>query len=112
MKKTYLILAAAACFGLTSQVAMAEVDGAKVFKSKCKMCHKVDKKKVGPALKDMNTDPAVLKETITNGRKMMPKFGKKLNEEKIDALVAFIKSKQPAAEQGENNPCAKQKTGK
>jgi len=106
MKKTYLILAAA-CFGLSSQVAIAEVNAEKIFKSKCSMCHKIDKKKVGPAFKDMNTDPAVLKTTITNGRKIMPKFGKKLSGEEIDAMVAFIQSKQPAANPCANNPCAK-----
>jgi len=94
MKKTYLIIAAAACFGLSSQVAMAGVDASKIFSKKCKMCHKIDKKKIGPAFKDMNKDPAVLKATIENGRRMMPKFGKKLSGEEIDAMVAFIKSKQ------------------
>jgi len=94
MKKTYLILAAAACFGLTSQVAMAEVNAEKIFKSKCSMCHKIDQKKVGPAFKDMNSDPAVLKATIIDGRKMMPKWKGKLSEEEIDAMVTFIKSKQ------------------
>jgi len=91
MKKTYLILAAAACFGLTSQVAMADgINAEKLYKSKCKMCHKIDKKKMGPAFKSMNSDPAVLKDVITNGRKRMPKFSKKFNEEQIDAMVAFI----------------------
>jgi len=108
MKKTYLILAAAACFGLTSQVAMAEVDVDKIYSKKCKMCHKIDKKKVGPAFKDMNSDPAVLKAAITDGRKMMPKFKKKLSGEEIDAMVAFIQSKQPAAANPcANNPCSK-----
>lgn len=96
MKKTYLIIAAAACFGLTSQVAMAEVNADTIYNSKCKMCHKIDKKKVGPGFAMMNTDASVLKEAITNGRKLMPKFSGKLNEEEIDAMVAFIQSKQPA----------------
>jgi len=107
MKKTYLILAAAACFGLSSQIAMAEVDVDKIYGKKCKMCHKFDKKKIGPAFKDMNADPAILKATITDGRKMMPKFKKKLSGEEIDAMVAFIKSKQPASNPCANNPCAK-----
>jgi len=94
MKNIYLILAAAACFGLTSQIAMAEVNAEHIFKKKCSMCHKIDKKKIGPAFKDMNKDTAALKATITNGRKMMPKFAKKLTGEEIDAMVAFIKSKQ------------------
>jgi len=107
MKKTIAMIIAAACFGLTSQVAMADVDAMKVYKSKCKMCHKFDKKKVGPAFKDMNSDAAVLKTTIMGGRKMMPKFKKKLNEEQIDALVELIKSKQAAANPCANNPCSK-----
>jgi len=91
MKKTYLILAAAACFGLSSQSVLAnEINAEGLYKSKCKMCHKIDKKKMGPAFKDMSTDAAVLKEIITNGKKRMPKFSKKFNEEQIDALVAFI----------------------
>jgi len=94
MKKTYLVIAATACFGLSSQIAMAEIDAEKIYSSTCKMCHKIDKKKIGPAFSKMNSDPAVLKATITNGRKMMPKFGKKLGEEKIDAMVAFIKETQ------------------
>jgi mono/diheme cytochrome c family protein len=107
MKKTYLVLAAAACFGLSSQIAMAEVDVDKIYGKKCKMCHKIDKKKIGPAFKDMNADPAILKTVIANGRKMMPKFKKKLSGEEIDAMVAFIQSKQPAASPCANNPCAK-----
>jgi len=107
MKKTYLILAAMACFGLSSQIATAGVDVDKIYSKKCKMCHKIDKKKVGPAFKDMNADPAILKAVIANGRKMMPKFKKKLSGEEIDAMVAFIKSKQPATNPCANNPCAK-----
>ncbi len=95
MKKTYLILAAAACFGLSSQIAMADgINAEKLYKKKCKMCHKIDKKKVGPAFSKMNSDAAVLKTVITNGRKSMPKFGKKFNEEQIDAMVAYIISTQ------------------
>ena len=58
------------------------------------MCHKLDRKKIGPAFKDMNKDAAVLKTAINNGRKMMPTFGKKFSEAEIDALVEFIQSKQ------------------
>jgi len=108
MKKIYLVLVTAACFGLNSQIAMAEVDVDKIYSKKCKMCHKIDKKKVGPAFKDMNKDPAVLRTIIANGRKMMPKFSKKLSGEEIDAMVVFIQSKQPKASPcTANNPCAK-----
>lgn len=93
MKKT-LLLITAAMIGLSAQSALAnDIDAEKLFSKKCAMCHKIDKKKMGPAVKDMNTDAAVLKETITNGRKAMPKFSAKLDEAEIDALVAFIQSK-------------------
>ncbi|PIP03069.1 MAG: hypothetical protein COW18_08235 [Zetaproteobacteria bacterium CG12_big_fil_rev_8_21_14_0_65_54_13] len=94
MKKTCLLIAAAACFGLTAQIAMADIDAEKIYNGKCKMCHKIDKKKMGPGFALMNSDEAVLKAAITDGRKSMPKFSSKLNEEEIDAMVAFIKSKQ------------------
>lgn len=104
MKKVSVLLAAAAALMVAgAPFAYADVDAEKIFKKKCAMCHKVDKKKMGPALKDMNTDLAVLKETITNGRKSMPKFGKKLSGEEIDAMVAFVASKNPKAAV---NPCA------
>jgi mono/diheme cytochrome c family protein len=96
MKKTFTIMIAAGCLGLGSQAAIAGPDAAKIFKQKCTMCHAFDRKKVGPAVKDMNKDPAVLKAAITDGRKMMPAFGKKkkLNEAEIDALVKYIQSNQ------------------
>ena len=95
MKKTIVMMMAAAFFGLTAQSALAsDIDGAKLFNGKCKMCHKIDGKKMGPGLKQMTTDAAALKTTITDGRKMMPTYGKKLSGEQIDALVAFIQSNQ------------------
>jgi len=97
MKKTFAMIITAACFGLTSQVAMADIDASAIYSKKCKMCHALDKKKTGPAFKDMSTDPAVLKTALTEGRKMMPNFSKKLNAEEIDAMIAFIQSNQAAA---------------
>jgi len=94
MKKIASLVITSIFFALSAQAAMADVDGGKLFKKKCAMCHAVDKKRIGPALKSMNCDPKVLKATIVNGRKMMPKFGKKLEEAEIDALVEYILSKQ------------------
>ena len=78
--------------GLTGSA--VAVDAAALFKSKCSTCHAVDKKKMGPALKDMATDPKALRDTIANGRNMMPKYAGKLSDEEIDALVDFIKAQQ------------------
>jgi mono/diheme cytochrome c family protein len=101
MKKVSYIIAALAALTMMSLPAFADdmPDGAKVFKKKCKMCHAINKKKVGPAVMNMNADAAVLKETITNGRKRMPKFGHKLSEQEIDALVAFLQENQAKVEE-------------
>jgi len=96
MKKTFAIMIAAACLGLGSQAAIAGPDGAKIFKKKCAMCHAIDKKKTGPAVKTMNKDAAVLKAMVENGKGMMPGFGKKkkLDAEEIDAVVAYLVANQ------------------
>jgi len=91
---------------LSSDVAFAELDGDKLFqKKKCGICHKIDKKGMGPSVITMNTDMAVLKAAIIDGRKAMPSFDKKLDTEQIDALLTFIQSKQTKF-----NPCAKNAT--
>ena len=96
MKKTFAIMIAAACLGLGSQAAIAGPDGAKIFKKKCAMCHALDKKKTGPAVKDMNKDAAILKAMVTDGKGMMPGFGvkNKLDAEEIDAVVAYLVANQ------------------
>jgi len=98
MKKTIMIVVASAFLGLSAQSALANEDGvdaAKLFSSKCKMCHSFDKNKAGPALKNMSTDAEVLKTAFTTKRvKMMKGVNKKLSEADVDALVAFIQSKQ------------------
>jgi len=96
MKKTFAILIAAGCLGLTTQTAVAAPDGATIFKQKCAMCHAIDRKKVGIAVKDMNKDAAVLKDVVTNGRPktMMKSFSKKLSPEDIDAVVAYLVSQE------------------
>jgi len=96
MKKTLTIMIAAACLGLGSQAAIAGPDGAKVFSKKCKMCHGLEKKKTGPAVKDMTKDAAVLKDVVTNGRSgtMMKAFSHKLDAEEIDAVVAYLVANQ------------------
>jgi len=96
MKTTAKIFTAIAVAGLLATPALASdvPDGAKIFSKKCAMCHKIDKKKVGPAVKTMNTDAEVLRSVISDGRKMMPKYSGKLSAEEIDAVVAYIKEQQ------------------
>jgi cytochrome c2 len=96
MKNIAKIFAAVAVIGMlaTPAVASDTPDGAKIFSKKCKMCHKIDKKKVGPAVKAMNQDAEVLRSVIADGRKMMPKYSGKLSAEEIDAVVAFLKENQ------------------
>jgi cytochrome c2 len=96
MKNSLKILAALAVIGMMSTPAIASdaPDGAKIFKKKCAMCHKVDKKKVGPAVKAMNQDAEMLRSVIVNGKKMMPKYSGKLSAEEIDAVVAYMKEQQ------------------
>jgi len=103
MKKTLLASITLAVFAMTSQTAMAndDINAKKIFSKKCKMCHSLSKKKMGPAFKDMSSDAAVLLETITNGRKMMPKFNKKLSSDEIAAMVSFVQAQKVV------NPCAK-----
>ncbi len=81
-----------AVLGFGIQPAMAEVNTTKIFKKRCALCHSLKKRKFGPPFIHMNTDPKVLKTTITNGRKSMPKFGSKLSSAEIDAMVSYIRS--------------------
>jgi len=103
MKKTILTTLTLAAFAMASQTAVANdgINAENIFSQNCKMCHSLTKKKFGPAFKNMNKDPKVLLTTITNGRKVMPSFKKKLSSDEIAAMVSFIQAQQAA------NPCAK-----
>jgi mono/diheme cytochrome c family protein len=96
MKKITHMLMAVATMALVSTPALASddaPDGAKLFNKKCKMCHAIDKKKMGPAVNAMNSDAEALRSAITDGKKRMPKFGHKFSSDEIDALVVFIQAK-------------------
>ncbi len=91
-----LILMAAVSLMAVPIVAADSIDGAKLFNKKCKMCHAMDKKKAGPAIKAMIQDADQLRDVITNGgkKKMMKAYGKKFSGDEIDALVAYLRSSQ------------------
>jgi mono/diheme cytochrome c family protein len=108
MTKTVALMIVTSFLCLSSDVAFAELDGGELFqKKKCGICHKIDKKGMGPSVITMNTDSVVLKSAIIDGRKAMPNFDKKLDAEQIDALLTFIQSRQAKL-----NPCAKNQSGK
>ena len=107
MKKGIAMLVAVVFSGLSAQAVWADTDAEKLFKDKCSVCHKMEKKGMGPAVTTMNPDATVLKSAISDGRKSMPAFAEKLGEERINALIAFIQSKQPGF-----SPCAENLSGK
>lgn len=89
--------------------AMAQDDGAAVYKAKCQECHGVDGqshtfkgKMSGAAVltdaKVVQAADADLVAVVTNGKKHMPSFAKKLTAEQIAAVVAYVRTLQaPAA---------------
>lgn len=85
-------LAASVLFAAQGSAVASDFDAGATFKKKCGICHKLDKKGMGPAIKAMSKDTVVLTEAITNGRKSMPKFNKKLTAEEIKAMVDHLVS--------------------
>lgn len=81
----------------------AAFDAARIFKENCAKCHSQDGRakslrgKLSGArdLTDANWQAEVSDErifnSITNGRKKMPAFGKKLSSDEINSLVAFVR---------------------
>ena len=98
MKHLIAMLIATIAAGLTAQSALAETDSAGLFKKKCSICHKMDKKAMGPAVAEMSNDSAVLKSVIADGKKAMPSFSRQLDAEQIDALETYIQNNQAAAQ--------------
>jgi mono/diheme cytochrome c family protein len=89
--------------------AMAQDDGAAIYKSKCEHCHGADGMSHTFAGKMTSAakfgDPEVAKMTdadwtavVKGGKKKMPAFGKKLTDNQIAAVVAYVRTLQtPAA---------------
>jgi len=94
MKKFLVPAIVFAVSAINIQPGLAEINASKIFKKKCAICHKLSGKGFAPPFSQMNKDPKVLKSTIENGRRSMPKFGNKLSAAEIDAMVTFIQSNQ------------------
>jgi len=95
MKKLIMVTVGASLLMVAGASASAgDIDAQALFTAKCAMCHDLNSKKVGPAVKEMNKDSEVLRQTITNGRKMMPKFMDKMSADEVEAMVKFIQANQ------------------
>ncbi len=80
--------------------------GKSIYVDKCLKCHGEKGKGDGPKAEDMEKKPADytdkekmskftdadLKKTVKEGKKPMPAFGKKLTEEQIDDVIAYVRS--------------------
>ncbi len=80
--------------------------GKKIYVDKCVKCHGEKGKGDGPKAEDLEKKPADhtdkakmakftdedLKKTVKEGKRPMPAFGKKLTEEQIDDLIAYVRS--------------------
>jgi len=78
-----------------NEVSASELsDAQQLFKKKCSLCHAIDKKKLGPAVKTMSQEAETLRQAITKGRNSMPAFEGKLSSGEIAALVDYFLSQQ------------------
>src|SRR6184192_941854 len=77
-------------------------DGTAIFKSKCALCHGRDGKGQTPTgkslhLKDLGSDEVQkmkndeMQKIIEDGKGSMPAFKSTLDQESIDAVIAFIR---------------------
>ena len=80
--------------------------GKKIYVDKCVKCHGEKGKGDGPKAEDLEKKPADhtdkakmakftdedLKKTVKEGKRPMPAFVKKLTEEQIDDLIAYVRS--------------------
>ena len=102
MKRTLTTALVLAAFGLASAPALA-AGRSETFTTYCGVCHGDDGKaqtEQGKAKKardftskewQKSVDDARLMKSITDGREKMPKFGKKLTEDEIKALVKEVR---------------------
>lgn len=94
---------------LLAATAIAQDDGAAIYKAKCQRCHGDDgmshtfdgKMTHAAAFNDaeiVKMQDADLIAVIKDGKKHMPAFGKKLSDEQIAAVLAYVHTmqKQPS----------------
>lgn len=103
--KTHYLIAVIAAMSVSS-IALAADDGEALFtKNKCSSCHKLDKKAVGPALKDIAAKYAGDKEAAAKlekkvraggtgvwGTMPMPRTPAAVSDDDIKTMVAWLLS--------------------
>jgi len=75
-------------------IADEKIDGQHVFIQQCSLCHAIDKKKLGPAVKMMSHEAEVLHKVIKKGKNAMPAYAGKLTNEEIKSLVDYLLTNQ------------------
>ncbi len=94
LEKKLLVASPLLIFAFSLPLSADEALTAKgLFKQKCSLCHAVDKKRLGPAIKSMSDDKSLLRETIINGKNAMPAYGGTLEDSDITALVNYLLAK-------------------
>lgn len=93
MNRYFAAILAAAMASMTMS-ASANQNGQQLFDSKCKMCHALDQKRLGPSVKAMSSNAATLQNIIAKGKNSMPAFEGRLSAAEITALVDYMKANQ------------------
>ncbi len=90
-----ILLSIALLFSIVLTSYASEMSEAQqIFKKKCSLCHAVDRKKLGPAVKTMSQEKSVLSQVITQGKNAMPAFEGKLSSDEIKSMVDYLLSQQ------------------
>lgn len=91
--KVFSLVSVFFVFSFSSSIS-AKSNGEMIFKQKCSLCHSIEKKKLGPAVKLMSKEVGVLRDIISKGKKPMPAYEDKLTSSEIDSLVEYLLANQ------------------
>ncbi|HYS54366.1 MAG TPA: cytochrome c [Thermoanaerobaculia bacterium] len=105
MAKKQMITTTSLALLLVCSAALADAgpDGGAIYKTNCAICHGVDGKGQTPVgrslkVKDLGSaevqklSNAEMQKVIADGKGTMPAFKDKLDQARIDALIAFIRT--------------------
>jgi len=89
-RKILLLIPLLLFFLSLSSIADEKSDGQQIFKQKCSLCHAIEKKKLGPAVKSMSRETEILRMTIAKGKNSMPSYERELSGVEINRLVKYL----------------------